>query len=68
MATEGRALDLQDRYLNNKAAKYHLRADLTKEAFDLMSMFTRYEGDPQQYLADMQCNWFELEAGDSFSH
>ena len=67
IANEGRALDLQDRYLNNKAAKYHLRADLTKEGFDLMSMFTRYEGDPQQYLADMQCNWFELEAGDSFA-
>ncbi len=67
VADEGRALDLQDRYLNNKAAKYHLRADLAKEGFDLMSMFTRYEADPQQYLADMQCNWFELEAGDSFS-
>ena len=67
VADEGRALDLQDRYLNNKAAKYHLRANLTKEGFDLMSLFTRYEGDPQQYLADMQANWFEIEAGESFS-
>ena len=31
-----------------------------------MEMFTRYDGDPQQYLGEMQCNWFELETGEAF--
>ena len=62
---EGRALDLQDRYLNNKATKYFMRADQVAEGLATISMFTKHEGDPQQYLAEMQCSWFELEAGEA---
>ena len=62
----GRSLDLQDRYLNNKATKYALRSNDHSHAWELMAMFARHEGDPQMYLADMQCNWFELEAGETF--
>ena len=62
---QGRALDLQDRYLNNKATKYYLRADRVEDAVNTISLFTKHEGDPQQYLSDMQCSWFELEAGES---
>lgn len=63
----GRSLDLQDRYLNNKATKYFLRADAIPQALATISLFTKFEGDPQQYLAEMQCSWFELEAGEAFS-
>lgn len=62
---EGRALDLQDRYLNNKATKYFLRADYVSRGVATIALFTKHEGDPQSYLAEMQCNWFELEAGES---
>jgi len=65
IADEGRGLDLQDRYLNNKATKYAFRADKIVAGNDLMAMFARNEGDPQMYLASMQCNWYELEAGES---
>ena len=65
IADEGRALDLQDRYLNNKATKYAFRADKINAGNDLMAMFARHEGDPQMYLAEMQCNWYELEAGEA---
>lgn len=64
---EGRALDLQDRYLNNKSTKYLLRADRIDDAVATISLFTKHEGDPQKYLADMQCSWFEVEAGDAHS-
>lgn len=36
-----RALDLQDRYLNNKTTKYLLRADNVPQAMDTIAMFTR---------------------------
>ena len=64
-ADESRALDLQDRYLNNKATKYLLRANLIPQALDTIALFTRHEGDPQAYLAEMQSSWFELEAGEA---
>eukprot|EP00605_Chrysophyceae_sp_TOSAG23-4_P000711 GSChrysophyteH1.ASY1.ANO1.795.1 assembled CDS len=67
VADQGRALDLQDRYLNNKATKYAFRANKIAEGYDLMSMFARHEGDPQMYLAEMQCNWYELVAGEAYS-
>ena len=56
-----------DSSCNVKATKYMMRADLDTKAFSLMEMFARYEGDPQSYLADMQCNWFELECGAMFA-
>lgn len=38
---EARKLDLQDRFLNTKSAKYHLRADLSEEAQSLLGLFTK---------------------------
>jgi len=52
-----RALDLQDRYLNNKSTKYLLRADNVPKAMDTIAMFTKHEGDPQYTLFELQCNW-----------
>ena len=30
-------------------------------------MFTKHDGDPQQTLFDLQCIWYELEIGESYS-
>eukprot|EP00937_MAST-01D_sp_MAST-1D-sp2_P000728 g728.t1 len=58
-----RAMDLQDRYINNKATKYLLRAGEHKRAESLIGLFTRQEGDQAvaHSLYDMQCSWYELE-------
>ena len=63
---ECRSLDLQDRYLNNKATKYMLRADNMERAMDTIAMFTRHDGESQQSLFDLQTIWYELEAGESY--
>lgn len=67
VADECRALDLQDRYLNNKATKYLMRANQIQQAMDTIAMFTKHDGDPQQILFDLQCNWYELEAGEAYA-
>lgn len=41
---EARKLDLQDRFLNTKSAKYHLRAGLSEEAQALLGLFTKVRG------------------------
>eukprot|EP00981_Chlorochromonas_danica_P009552 scaffold2727_cov161-Ochromonas_danica.AAC.15 len=64
---ECRALDLQDRYLNNKAAKYFLRADDTTQALATISLFTKHEGDVIKTLDYLQCSWFELESAEAYS-
>lgn len=61
-----RQLDLQDRYLNNKATKYFLRADETALAMNTIALFTKHEGDPQQTLYELQCNWYELELAEAY--
>lgn len=38
---QARKLDLQDRFLNTKSAKYHLRANLSEEAQALLGLFTK---------------------------
>eukprot|EP00180_Rhodochaete_pulchella_P003806 Plantae.Rhodophyta-Rhodochaete_pulchella.ctg689.p1 GENE.Plantae.Rhodophyta-Rhodochaete_pulchella.ctg689~~Plantae.Rhodophyta-Rhodochaete_pulchella.ctg689.p1 ORF type:complete len:898 (-),score=168.67 Plantae.Rhodophyta-Rhodochaete_pulchella.ctg689:1252-3945(-) len=66
-ADDARRMDLADRYVNSICAKYALRADLVSQAENWISLFTR-DGDSGgvQALYDMQCMWYELEAGDSF--
>ena len=61
-----RSLDLQDRYLNNKATKYLLRADEVSQAMDTIAMFTKHDGDPQYTLFELQVSWYELELADSY--
>ncbi|KAI8884470.1 N-terminal acetyltransferase A, auxiliary subunit [Backusella circina FSU 941] len=60
---EGRELDLQDRFINSKCAKYMLRAGEIEEAERLCSLFTRKDQLPVNDLADMQCQWFMTEEG-----
>lgn len=64
-----RALDLQDRYLNNKATKYFLRNDDYEAGSATIAMFTKHdsEGDVQKTLYDLQCSWYELEVADCFA-
>lgn len=61
-----RSLDLQDRYLNNKATKYLLKANKIDTAMDTIAMFTKHDGDPQRILFDLQCIWYELEIGEAY--
>ncbi len=65
---KARNLDSRDRYINTKAAKYHLRNDDNEAAIQNMSKFTRNEavGGPLGDLHDMQCVWYLAEDGESY--
>ncbi|KAK6077805.1 tetratricopeptide [Seiridium cupressi] len=64
---EARNLDLRDRYINTKAAKYQLRNDNDEKALELMGMFTRPDSTvgPLSDLMDMQCVWYMTEDGEA---
>ncbi|WBW75056.1 NatA N-acetyltransferase complex regulatory subunit Naa15 [Schizosaccharomyces osmophilus] len=63
-----RKLDLQDRFVNNKCAKYMLRNHENELAANTVGLFTRNEavGGSVGDLADMQCLWYMLEDAKSF--
>ena len=63
-----REMDLRDRYINTKCAKYQLRNDEHQTAIDTMGLFTRKEavGGPLGDLLDMQCVWYITEDGESY--
>lgn len=63
-----RSLDERDRYINTKAAKYHLRNNENDAALKTMSKFTRNEtaGGPLGDLHDMQCMWYITEDGEAY--
>lgn len=61
-----RTLDLADRYLNNKAVKYLLRAGRVEQANRTMALFSHMDtkdvsGDPLGNIRSLQVLWFELE-------
>ncbi|KAI7862607.1 NMDA receptor-regulated protein 1-domain-containing protein [Spinellus fusiger] len=60
---QGRQLDLQDRFINSKCAKYMMRAGHIEEAEKTISLFTRRDVSTLQDLIDMQCQWFSTEEG-----
>ncbi|KAK4507711.1 hypothetical protein PRZ48_001446 [Zasmidium cellare] len=64
---EAREMDLKDRYINTKCAKYQLRNDENEVAVNTMGLFTRKEavGGPLGDLLDMQCVWYITEDGES---
>lgn len=65
---QGRRLDVRDRYINTKAAKYQLRNNENEAAIQNMGKFTRNEalGGPLGDLHDMQCVWYITEDGESY--
>ncbi|KAI1825975.1 tetratricopeptide [Xylaria intraflava] len=64
---QARNLDLKDRYINTKAAKYQLRNNETSQALKTMSLFTRNDspGGPLSDLIDMQSIWYLTEDGEA---
>ncbi|RSL99507.1 hypothetical protein CEP52_009694 [Fusarium oligoseptatum] len=64
-----RKLDLKDRYINTKAAKYQLRNNQNEKALKTVGLFTRAEtvGGPLADLLDMQSIWFLTEDGEAYA-
>ncbi|KAI0521289.1 tetratricopeptide [Xylaria bambusicola] len=64
---QARNLDLKDRYINTKAAKYQLRNNETAKALKTMSLFTRNDNanGPLAELIDMQSIWYLTEDGEA---
>ncbi|KAF5018692.1 hypothetical protein F66182_9306 [Fusarium sp. NRRL 66182] len=66
---QARKLDLKDRYINTKAAKYQLRNNENDKALKTVGLFTRAEtvGGPLADLLDMQSVWFLTEDGEAYA-
>ena len=69
LADTARVLDLQDKYLSAKAAKYFFRIGDVAKAEANLQLFMKESEDPSHtYLAalDAQTAWYERECGDAF--
>ena len=64
-----RGLDLKDRYINTKCAKYQLRNNENDSALKTMSKFTRNEvaGGTLGDIIEMQALWYLTEDGESYA-
>ncbi|KAG6001252.1 hypothetical protein E4U21_004539 [Claviceps maximensis] len=69
MMDTARKLDLKDRYINSKAAKYQLRNNENDKALRTVGLFTRADtvGGPLADLLDMQCIWYLTEDGEAYA-
>ncbi|KPI83276.1 putative N-acetyltransferase subunit Nat1 [Leptomonas seymouri] len=64
-----RQLDLQDKYLNSKAAKYYFRDNQIEQGETTLQMFYKpstVEGDTYLTALESQCYWYECEVGEAF--
>ena len=64
-----RKLDLQDKYLNGKAAKYFFRAGDVAQADATLAIFHKPSPVKDTHLTmfESQCTWYEIECGDAFA-
>jgi len=64
-----REIDLKDRYINTKCAKYQLRANDNAGSVKTTSLFTRNEtlGGTVGDLVEMQALWYITEDGEAFA-
>ncbi|CUG21331.1 N-acetyltransferase subunit Nat1, putative [Bodo saltans] len=67
-ADKARLLDLQDKYLNGKCAKYQFRAGLIQKGEATMQLFYKPTTVNDTFLValESQCAWYEREVGDAF--
>ncbi|KAG5464695.1 hypothetical protein LSCM4_00135 [Leishmania orientalis] len=68
-ADVARRLDLQDKYLNSKAAKYYFRDNQVEKGEATMQLFYKpsvVEGDTYLTALESQCYWYEREVGEAF--
>ena len=56
-------MDLADRFTNCLSTKYLLEANQDTRAEEVVSLFTKHEGDTRTNLFEMQCMWYEIAAG-----
>ena len=68
LMTKAQSLDLKDRAINTKAAKYLLRNEQNEDALAMAGKFTQNKtsGGPLADLLDMQCIWYLTEDGQSY--
>jgi len=64
LTEEARKLDLNDRYLNNKHAKYLLKNNQVTEAEEIMGLFSRERGVLNMH--EMQSMWYELAVAEAY--
>lgn len=67
-ADKARLLDLQDKYLNGKCAKYQFRAGFIEKGEATMQLFYKPTTVNDTFLValESQCAWYEREVGDAF--
>lgn len=68
-ADYARQLDLQDKYLNSKAAKYYFRDNAIEKGEATMQLFYKpsvISGDTYLTALESQCYWYEREVGEAF--
>ncbi|CCE65612.1 hypothetical protein TPHA_0M00370 [Tetrapisispora phaffii CBS 4417] len=66
---EGRKLDLQDRFINCKTAKYYLRANDIEKAVEVVSLFTKND-DAVNGVKDLhlvEASWFIIEQAEAYN-
>ena len=61
-----REMDLADRYLNTLSTQFLLRADRVEQANSVVELFIKDAEGATTSLAEMQCIWYQQQAGESF--